>query len=256
MKTLELISSIISIAVFYQGIETLWIYSSWANDGIWRWELLKKDYSNKTQDFLYHFLSERRFFALVLAQVIFAGINIFHPQAWILGFLLLSTSLTALRWRGSFNGGADYMTAVVLLGAFIASCFPESENVQLASFAYISVQVVLSYFLAGIAKAKQQKWRDGRAITEFALHSYYAVDPRTKRLAKKPFYANFAAKMILIFECTFPLALLDPRICLVYICIGFFFHLENYFILGLNRFLFAWLAAYPALYYVSKVLNE
>lgn len=256
MKTLDIISTLISITVFYQGIEMLWIYSSWANDGVWRWEILKKDFSLKTQNFLYHFLSERRFFALVVAQVILAGINIFHPKAWILGFLLISTALTALRWRGSFNGGADYMTTVVLLGAFIASCFPEYEITQLAGFAYISVQLILSYFLAGIAKIKQEKWRDGRAVAEFAVYSYYAVDPRTKRLAKKPFYASFASKAILIFECTFPLALLDPRVCLVYLGVGFFFHLENYFALGLNRFFFAWLSAYPALYYVVTYLHE
>ena len=33
------------------------------------------------------------------------------------------------------------------------------------------------------------------------------------------------------------------------------FHLANVYAFGLNRFLFAWLAAYPALYYCSSLLH-
>ena len=56
------------------------------------------------------------------------------------------------------------------------------------------------------------------------------------------------------FECLFPLAWFDPRLCLLLMAAGAGFHLLNSYVFGLNRFLFAWLAAYPALWFCSQLV--
>jgi hypothetical protein len=51
---------------------------------------------------------------------------------------------------------------------------------------------------------------------------------------------------VIAFECAFPLALIDARLLSL---LGIAFHVVNARVLGLNRFLWAWLAAYPALWF-------
>lgn len=255
MKTLELITRLISFAVVLQGLEMLLIHHAWSKNGAWDWEVLKREYSPKMQKYLSGFLDEKHFLILMCVQVFLAAINMFAAHYLLSGALLFTTVLTAMRFRGTFNGGSDYMTTLVLLAVFIGGFFADNSLGQLACFAYIGIQTILSYFIAGLIKLKEKSWRDGRAIKEFLLHSNYPVDSNTKALIKKPIFAHMASIIILIFECSFPLALMDKRICLIYLCIGFLFHLENFFVLGLNRFVFAWLAAYPALYYLSDYIN-
>ncbi|MES2769489.1 MAG: hypothetical protein V4596_10125 [Bdellovibrionota bacterium] len=255
MKTLELITRLISFAVFLQGLEIILIRHAWAKNGPWDWEILRKEYSPKFQKYLSVFFDEKYFLILICIQISVAAINVFTAQLLGNGVLLFTTVLIAVRFRGTFNGGSDYMTTLILLAVFIAGFCPDDSIGQLACFAYIGIQTILSYFIAGLTKLKEKSWRNGRAIKQFLLYSNYPVDTNTKALVKKPLFALMASVIILLFECTFPLVLLDKRICLIYLCIGFLFHLENFFVLGLNRFVFAWLAAYPALYYLSDYIR-
>lgn len=231
----------------------LWIHESWSKGGVWDWEILKKEYSPKTQKILSVFLAEKSFMILMCLQVFIAAINIFDPHFLMSGVLLLCVGFTAMRWRGTFNGGSDYMTTLILLSVFVSGFFPDKSLGQLACFAYIGIQTVLSYFLSGLVKLKEKSWRKGKALKELLLYSNYIVDEKTKEVAKKPFMVLMASVIILIFECTFPLALTDHRLCMIYLSIGFLFHLENFFVLGLNRFVFAWLAAYPAINYLVRM---
>jgi hypothetical protein len=141
----------------------------------------------------------------------------------------------AARFRGSYNGGSDAMTLVVLLGLALARSFDTRLGL-----AYIAAQLVLSYFLAGVFKLRDPRWRDGSALPALLSAPQYRTTPvRVPRVA---------AYAVLGFECSFPLALLDVRLCATYAVIGLVFHALNARLLGLNRFLWAWLAAYPALF--------
>ena len=57
--------------------------------------------------------------------------------------------------------------------------------------------------------------------------------------------------LLLLFEIGFPVALVSPDLSIVVILIAIAFHVGNFYIFGLNRFVFAWLACYPALYFCS-----
>jgi hypothetical protein len=56
---------------------------------------------------------------------------------------------------------------------------------------------------------------------------------------------------VILFECGFPLALLRPELSLVFLGGGLLFHLLIAYQLQLNRFFWAWLATYPAVYWAS-----
>jgi hypothetical protein len=63
----------------------------------------------------------------------------------------------------------------------------------------------------------------------------------------RPGVARAGAWTVLALECAFPLVLVVPGAAWVLLPAAAAFHLANAIVLGLDRFLWAWLAAYPAL---------
>ena len=63
--------------------------------------------------------------------------------------------------------------------------------------------------------------------------------------------AQLSSLTVLALECCFPVVLLSPTLCMIVLPVMLIFHLGNAWLFGLNRFVFAWLAAYPALVYCS-----
>jgi hypothetical protein len=127
------------------------------------------------------------------------------------------------------------MTFVVSLGLAVGRTW--SARVGLG---YIAAQLVLSYFLAGLFKLRDPAWRNGTALAQLLSAPQY----RSRPLALP--FARWLGYGVIAFECAFPLALIDARLLSL---LGIAFHVVNARVLGLNRFLWAWLAAYPALWF-------
>jgi hypothetical protein len=109
------------------------------------------------------------------------------------------------------------------------------------------VQVTLSYVIAGLVKLRQPDWRSGHALRHFVLASPYGTPGWLRALVQRPALAAGMAWAVIGFECLFPLAWVDPRLCLGLLACGALFHAANLWVFGLNRFFWAWLAGYPAL---------
>lgn len=192
------------------------------------WAIVRRDYGLSFDDRAYPWL--------LLGQALLA-LSVLRPEPWW-PWLALGVALAqAVRFRGSYNGGSDAMTLVVLLGLALARTF--SPQLGLA---YIAAQLVLSYFLAGLFKLRDPGWRNGSALPAMLGAPQYRSRPLRLPCARAAGYA------VIAFECAFPLALLDARLTWAFAGAGCVFHLLNARVLGLNRFLWAWLAAYPALF--------
>lgn len=158
-------------------------------------------------------------------------------------------------YRGAFNGGSDTMVSQLGLGLTVAAAAPLipsfSAELTFAGLAHIAVQSVLSYSIAGVIKLKERAWRDGSALRTFLSHPRYTVPRWAGGLLGDPQrstgMALAASWTVLGFECAFPLALLDSRVALGLCAVAAGFHLVNAVVLGLNRFLWVWLATYPAI---------
>jgi len=169
-----------------------------------------------------------------------------HPAVpWI---VFASSLLISIRFRGTYNGGSDAMLLVVMLALGLARSAPGSP-LAAAGLAYAAAQLVLSYFVAGISKLGEPAWRSGRAIPMLMRVAHYRTPAWATTVLSKPPIARLAAWSMLAFECAFPLALVRPSVCAVLVICGAAFHVVNAVVLGLNRFLWTWLAAYPALLY-------
>lgn len=167
-----------------------------------------------------------------------------HPApAWLLAAACLALSI---RFRGAYNGGSDAMLLVVALALALARTAPGTALGR-AGLAWAAVQVVLSYFVAGVAKLGDRRWLDGRAMPFLVRLPHYHVPAWAQALLSWRPAALGAAWAMLGFELVAPAALVDRRLALGVIGFGAAFHLANALVFGLNRFLWTWLAAYPAL---------
>ncbi|MET0287581.1 MAG: hypothetical protein ABW352_24045 [Polyangiales bacterium] len=196
-------------------------------EALFPWSLVRRDYGLQLGDAAWPWLIALQ---ALLAPTLLSTQPVFPWLA--LGVALLQ----AARFRGSYNGGSDAMTLVVLLGLALARTF--SPRLGLA---YIAAQLVLSYFLAGLFKLRDPAWRDGSALPRLL------AAPQYRSAALHVPFARVAGYAVIVFECAFPLALLDAQAAWAFTVAGITFHVLNARVLGLNRFLWAWLAAYPAL---------
>ena len=246
------IKKIIAVAVILQGLELLRIRRTYASDGIWVWATLRKEFEifpGVFQRFLNVTLDYPHFLVLLLVQIGFALVLLLTDRSSpaVVICVLFASMLTSLRWRGTFNGGADYMTVLVLMILSIAELFRSKESVRLGCLWYLSIQTMMSYFIAGAVKFKNADWRTGRALRRFLSGPPYDPPAFFAGISKKPGLLLLGSWGVMLFELSFPLAIVKPGLCAGFLCMALVFHLLNHATFGLNRFLFAWSAAYPAI---------
>jgi hypothetical protein len=177
---------------------------------------------------------------------------LFTPSFGAILFLFLSTALISLRWRGSFNGGSDFMSLIVLSALTVATAFQDNPKIAVACLWYIAIQTCTSYFIAGIIKLRRKNWRTGKALAGFLSTTIYGSSAVGQAISSRPTVAALFSWGVMLFECAFPIALLNSRLSIAFMVVAFLFHLGNFYFFGLNRFLLSWSATYPALYFISK----
>ncbi len=171
-----------------------------------------------------------------------------NSAALLLGLLGSSVWLT-VRARGPLCGGSDSMFFQVQLGLGIAAFgFIDPVLIRIG-LGWIAAQSILSYFLAGVAKLQHGGWRNGRALQNlFAARGPYVLLTGTRAVAQSQPLCALLGWGILLFELGFPgLLILPLEGKLVWLGLGLAFHVANAALLGLNRFIWAWAATYPAL---------
>jgi hypothetical protein len=259
IDTLLFVARLMGLAIIFQSLEFIKIKDSLSEKGIWRWSELRSDYSflpEKVRQFLDWVMKDSIFNEMIKLRFFMGILAALYPHFFIIFvFLFLSSFLITLRWRGSFNGGSDYMTLIILLCLCIAFLNKDSSILAKGALWYISLQVISSYFLAGLYKIKQEKWRSGKAIYGFVSSPNYKVPQLVLTKSQDPIWAMRASWAVMIFEISFPLALLHPNLTLIYLLAGAFFHLGNFWVFGLNRFFWIWCASYPAIYYSAKFIQ-
>ncbi len=245
MKALELVAQLLGFFALIQGVEFLLLRRAWSDRGVWSWAALAGELSP-----LAWLMRERAFLVLNVVRLFVAATVIARPEAWSVGVLLLLHVLTVVRWLGSFNGGSDYMNSLLLLFTFLGLLIP--GELGAVCLWYIALQLCYSYFKAGFIKIKNRNWRSGQALPKFVLTPMYADAPWLTWIFRKRRLACLVSWFTILFEVLFPLALLDSRVALAFMAVAFVFHLGNAYVFGLNRFVFAWISAYPALYWCAK----
>ncbi len=177
---------------------------------------------------------------IVLASLLLVGIadRLVVVGLWACGLWQLH------RFDGPYNGGSDKMLLLLLTCLAVAHIWPDLGPVALG---YLAVQLVLSYFVSGWVKLRSPAWRDGRALAQVFAVSSYPTSEALRHWACRPVAMRVASWGVIGFEVLFPLSLLNPMALAAALVFAAAFHLANAALFGLNRFVWAWLSAFPAL---------
>ena len=241
-----------ALACTIQSLEYLRLQRYMTEDAIWKWSLLQNDYrvfSRPVQKLLEILLQNPK---PLLFIRLFASVMIFIQPHWIFfAIIFVSTLLIAIRFRGTFNGGSDFMTLIINACLCIAFIFADSPSIQKACLFYVGVQSIFSYFIAGYIKIKRPKWRNGLALIGFLNNTIFG---NKISVSKQPLIQKITFILswgTMLFELAFPLCFFNFTAALVLTSIAASFHVINFYIFGLNRFVFAWISTYPAIYLIA-----
>jgi hypothetical protein len=187
---------------------------------------------------------------LILSVFVLLGIG---TSLTCLGLLLISL-LILHRFDGPYNGGSDRMGLLILC----CLCFSHFAPVawQEYGIAYLAIQSILSYFIAGWVKVINPDWRSGRALHDVFTFSAYPVSESVRLLAEKPRLLHAAGWVVIVFELLFPVTMLTQSSLVAGLIVATIFHTANAFLFGLNRFLWVWIAAYPSIFWLQQRLFD
>ncbi|WGW04446.1 HTTM domain-containing protein [Tropicibacter oceani] len=183
---------------------------------------------------------------LGLCLLLLAG---FHSD-WVIWALMGLALLILHRFQGPYNGGSDKMTVLILTCLALVHLAPSPRLAELA-FAYLGVQLVLSYFISGWIKVINPAWRSGEALADVFRFSAYPVSEGLRGWADRPRALFLAGWAVMGLELAFPLALLHPLALAGALVLTASFHFSNACFFGLNRFFWIWLAAYPSILWLQ-----
>lgn len=178
----------------------------------------------------------------ILAAVLLLGFAS-GPAIWGLWALCL---WQLYRFQGAYNGGADKLAMLTLTCLALAHAAPTPFWSEMA-LAYLAVQLVMSYFISGWVKLANPDWRSGAALRDVFAFSAYPVSGNMRAISERSDLTFAASWIVITFEIMFPLSLAHPMLLAGALIVATGFHLANAIALGLNRFFWIWLSAYPAL---------
>lgn len=173
-----------------------------------------------------------------------------------LGVLTLVVATTLLVNLRSVYGmdGSDQMTTQVYGALFLGYASGTTLGLDAALW-YIALQACFSYFTSGLAKALSPQWRRGAAVLNIFNTRTYGFEPVARVLRSRPRLSRCVDWSAFIVEMAFPLALVvGYPVVLLFVVWGVAFHAMNAAVMGLNSFLWAFAATYPAVIYVSMAI--
>jgi hypothetical protein len=193
--------------------------------------------------------------ALVAARAGGAVVLLAAPSgstAAALGLLLATGATVLLMLRTSYgNDGADQMLMLVLVAATIARLAGSTEATRYALW-FIALQCILSYATSGVAKLCGRPWRDGTGLTGILGTDTYGVRRLAALLERHRSVAIALSWAIILTESLFVAVLFVPDRWVLPMLIGALaFHLATAAVMGLNAFVLAFGATYPAIAFAA-----
>ena len=150
------------------------------------------------------------------------------------------------------SDGTDQASFLTQSAATVARAGGDRPALVDAALWYIASQGTLSYAVSGWAKMLGPLWRNGKALPG-VLRTYTYGDQRAYQLVQRfPRAARVVGAGVLALECLFPAAYLARgRLSGLFVGSAAVFHLANARVMGLSRFLPAFLAMHPAVLYTA-----
>ncbi len=170
---------------------------------------------------------------------------------WLLASLFICQLYYILRFPIVLTN-ADHMNLVVLAAVTIGLLPGISAALRTIALGFVAFQSLWAYATSGVEKMRAPHWRTGLRLTEVFQDSAHHFTPLGDLFSAHPKVAKLAARGVITAECLFPLCLFLPQPAFVAVMIGgIVFHAIIAVTMGLPSFFWAFVATYPALYFLN-----
>jgi hypothetical protein len=253
-----------SIGVVISSAEYLCIRREFRNEGVLAWRIFGSRPEILRRRSLLRPLAglfcESGVVTLIVARLLAALGLLMQPSPGLMASILLAT-VTATSIAMSLRNivgmdGADQMTVVVFTGLTVYALAGD-RLVRDAALLFIAAQAILSYGVAGIAKAVSPLWRSGEALPLIMATRTYGdarVARALRRIGKRK--NRMISWSIIALESSFIFAILLPLpVVLCLLAWGVVFHAANARLMGLNTFFWAFIATYPAILFCRDAIG-
>ncbi|HLY03816.1 MAG TPA: hypothetical protein VKR56_15125 [Candidatus Cybelea sp.] len=171
-----------------------------------------------------------------------------------LTLLLLSCAYVRITLPYGANA-ADAMLACIVVAALFAESVPSPIS-EKAVLVFICAQVILAYSTAGLMKCSNWKWYNGSFVRELFSTESFGLSVVTRGFRRFPPLAPLAGTSIVVGETLFWTVLLVPLpFLLVALGVAFMFHWLVAAVMGLNTFVWSFLATYPAIIFCATAIH-
>ncbi|WP_405833249.1 MULTISPECIES: hypothetical protein [unclassified Streptomyces] len=198
--------------------------------------------------------------ALLVARLLAGAVLLVSSDTLLTMGLAWSTfSIASIMsgWQLLYSGedGSDQMLTIMGTAYAISLMLSFADGVPEAGLCFIGAQACLAYSAAGIAKLISPCWRSGDAIRGILSTRTYGARRLAAAVRRVPGAALFTSWVTMTFESLFVLAPFLPRVPLFTLLgVAVLFHASTAAVMGLNGFLWSFVATYPAIIYLNGVI--
>ena len=176
----------------------------------------------------------------------------------MMALTLLIVTYWLIAERSGFGAdGSDQMGQLVCIGTLLIAIGKACDDPMLSfsGVLLIAGQLTVSYFVAGFAKMLSPTWRSGLALVG-VMNTHGYGHPIANRISGGS--ASFSLVfcwIVILGETLFPIAMIAPAGVLGCVLLLFaIFHLSNAFFMGLNTFVWSFIACYPSVVLLNEII--
>lgn len=244
-------------------LEYLRIRNEFGDGGIYAWSVLRLARPRRTptierlRDALF---GRAGIVALLGLRLLFAvTLVLFASVAWVATMAVLALAVALLTFNVRLPWGlegADDVAVHVTLGLAAYALARAFDAPSLGLF-YIAAYAGLAYVTAGVTKLGEPTWRSGVALGWVLNLQVFGAPWAAAFLAPRRRLRQVLSWSVMLAEVAAPLAVLLPaRGVALVLMAGFAFHATTAVCMGLNSFVWSFLATYPAVLLVWSTVHE
>jgi hypothetical protein len=168
-----------------------------------------------------------------------------------LGCVAVLFSQLSIQWRRTIAGdGAEQLSILIAVTSVLAFFPSPSSRAATVGALFVAAQVLLSYFTAGAVKLSSPLWRRDAILASILATHRFGSPSVAEALSDRRRLCLLLQWGVISLELCFPLALVLPRWAFIaFLGAGLAFHAACALLMGLNTFVWSFLATYPCLLY-------
>jgi hypothetical protein len=185
---------------------------------------------------------------LVLGALLLLDVGLYW-KCYVPALLILSLMVGVML---PLAQGADSQLNAITYSAVSLSLLSDTPAAAGYCLYFLTLQLCFAYFAAGFHKLRSPVWRDGSAMPGILSARLFGFPALGAWLGRRRGLWLPLSWITVVWEVSFPLVLVAPReACLFYFACGILFHVSTAVTMGLNKFIWAFIALYPATIYCT-----